>query len=92
MTTAHPGHRIEHDTFGDIEVAADRLWGAQTQRALEHFAISTEKIPLEVIHALALIKRAAMRSRVRPAKSLPVSTTISSRYRSGRAARARRPT
>ena len=59
MTSPRPLHRIEHDTFGDIEVAADRLWGAQTQRALEHFAISTEKIPIEVIHALASIKRAA---------------------------------
>jgi fumarate hydratase class II len=54
-------HRVEHDTFGDIEVAADRLWGAQTQRALAHFAISSEKVPLEVIYALARIKRAAAR-------------------------------
>jgi fumarate hydratase class II len=53
--------RLEHDTFGDIEVAADRLWGAQTQRALGHFAISTETMPLEVIRALALLKRAAAR-------------------------------
>ena len=53
--------RLEHDTFGDIEVASDRLWGAQTQRALGHFDISTEKIPREVIRALALIKRAAAR-------------------------------
>ena len=51
--------RIEHDTFGDIEVAADRLWGAQTQRALHHFAISDERMPRELIHALALVKRAA---------------------------------
>jgi fumarate hydratase class II len=57
----HSAHRVEHDTFGDIEVAADRLWGAQTQRALAHFAISGEKIPVEVIHALARIKRAAAR-------------------------------
>ena len=51
--------RIEHDTFGDIEVAADRLWGAQTQRALHHFAISDERMPRELILALALVKRAA---------------------------------
>ncbi|HYM48843.1 MAG TPA: class II fumarate hydratase [Burkholderiaceae bacterium] len=51
--------RIEHDTFGDIEVAADRLWGAQTQRALHHFAISDEKMPRELIFALALVKRSA---------------------------------
>jgi len=51
--------RIEHDTMGDIEVVADRLWGAQTQRALHHFAISEERMPRELIHALALVKRAA---------------------------------
>jgi fumarate hydratase class II len=51
--------RIERDTFGEIEVAADRLWGAQTQRALHHFAISTERMPHELILALVLIKRAA---------------------------------
>jgi fumarate hydratase, class II len=51
--------RTERDTFGEIEVAADRLWGAQTQRALQHFAISTERMPQELILALVLIKRAA---------------------------------
>lgn len=51
--------RIEHDTFGDIEVAVDRLWGAQTQRALHHFAISDERMPRELIVALALVKRSA---------------------------------
>ena len=51
--------RIERDTFGPIDVPADRLWGAQTQRSLHHFAISTEKMPGELIHALALVKRAA---------------------------------
>jgi fumarate hydratase, class II len=52
-------HRTEHDTFGDIQVPADRLWGAQTQRALEHFSISHEVIPREIIDGLTLIKRAA---------------------------------
>ncbi len=51
--------RIERDSFGPIEVAADRLWGAQTQRSLEHFHISTERMPPELIAALALVKRAA---------------------------------
>ncbi|MBE2244091.1 MAG: class II fumarate hydratase [Burkholderiaceae bacterium] len=51
--------RIEHDTFGDIEVPADRLWGAQTERSLHHFAISTERMPRELLHALALVKRSA---------------------------------
>lgn len=50
--------RIEHDTFGPIEVAADRLWGAQTQRSLEHFHISSERMPKEIILALAMVKRA----------------------------------
>ena len=55
MTT----HRSEKDSMGAIEVPADKLWGAQTQRSLEHFRISTEKMPGELIYALALTKRAA---------------------------------
>src|SRR5690349_5400114 len=54
-----PAFRSETDSFGPIEVPADRYWGAQTQRSLENFRIGTERIPLPVIHALALIKRAA---------------------------------
>lgn len=50
--------RLEKDSFGDIAVPADCLWGAQTQRSLEFFAIGTEKIPLGVVHALAMIKMA----------------------------------
>ena len=42
--------RIEHDSFGDIEVPAARLWGAQTQRSLHHFNISGERQPMEIIH------------------------------------------
>jgi len=53
--------RIEHDTLGDIEVPASMLWGAQTQRALGHFAISNETMPLELIAALVRLKRAAAR-------------------------------
>ena len=55
MTTS----RRESDSMGPIEVPADKLWGAQTQRSLEHFRISTEKMPLSLIYALALTKRAA---------------------------------
>ena len=51
--------RSETDSFGSIEVPADRYWGAQTQRSLENFRIGAERIPLPVIHALAIIKRAA---------------------------------
>jgi fumarate hydratase class II len=51
--------RIEKDSFGDIAVPGDRLWGAQTERSLHHFDISTEKMPPELIRALALVKRCA---------------------------------
>jgi len=51
--------RLERDSFGEIEVPADRLWGAQTQRSLQNFRISVEKQPVELIRALALVKRAA---------------------------------
>ncbi len=51
--------RIEKDTFGPIEVPADKLWGAQTQRSLQNFDISTEKMPREVIRALVLVKKSA---------------------------------
>ncbi len=51
--------RIERDTFGEIEVPADRLWGAQTQRSLQNFRISGERMPAELVRALALVKRAA---------------------------------
>lgn len=51
--------RTERDSFGDIAVPAARLWGAQTQRSLQHFAISTERMPTDIIRALARVKRAA---------------------------------
>ena len=51
--------RIEKDTFGPIEVPSDCLWGAQTARSLKFFSISEEKIPLEVIRAIAIVKKAA---------------------------------
>ncbi|HZR69335.1 MAG TPA: class II fumarate hydratase [Burkholderiales bacterium] len=53
-----PDYRIERDTFGEIRVPADRLWGAQTQRSLENFRISGERMPIELIRALAKVKRA----------------------------------
>jgi fumarate hydratase class II len=51
--------RTEQDSLGTIEVPADRLWGAATQRSLAHFAISRERLPPEFIRALAVVKRAA---------------------------------
>ncbi|MCK6395430.1 class II fumarate hydratase [Zoogloea sp.] len=53
--------RIEHDTFGPVAVPSDRLWGAQTQRSLQNFDISGERQPVEIIRALARIKRASAR-------------------------------
>jgi fumarate hydratase class II len=50
--------RIERDTFGPLEVPADRLWGAQTQRSLHNFRISGERVPRALIHALVLVKKA----------------------------------
>ena len=51
--------RTETDTFGPIEVPADRYWGAQTQRSIENFRIGGERMPLPLIRALAVVKRAA---------------------------------
>jgi fumarate hydratase, class II len=51
--------RTERDSFGPIEVPAERLWGAQTQRSLQYFAVSTETMPPELVHALVRVKRAA---------------------------------
>lgn len=52
-------YRIEHDSMGEIAVEADKLWGAQTQRSLENFKIGTEKMPIEIIRAFAVLKKAA---------------------------------
>src|SRR5437764_986655 len=51
--------RIEHDTFGPVEVPAEHLWGAQTQRSLQNFDISGERQPREIIRALVQIKRSS---------------------------------
>jgi fumarate hydratase, class II len=51
--------RTEYDTMGAVEVPSERLWGAQTQRSLTHFSIGRERMPLEVVRALALVKKAA---------------------------------
>ena len=99
--------RMERDTFGEIAVPADRLWGAQTQRSLQNFRISTEKQSPELIRALATVKRAAATvnaglgqleptrprpSRRPPTRCWPASTMENSRWLSGRPVRAPRPT
>jgi fumarate hydratase, class II len=52
-------YRKETDSLGEVEVAADRLWGAQTQRSLEHFSIGRDLMPREMITAYAILKKAA---------------------------------
>ena len=52
-------YRIEHDALGEMQVPADAYWGAQTQRSLINFPIGTEKMPREIIHAFAVLKKAA---------------------------------
>lgn len=51
--------RIERDSLGEVQVPVDRLWGAQTQRALEHFSIGDDLMPRELISAYAILKKAA---------------------------------
>ncbi len=51
--------RIETDSFGSVEVPAEHYWGAQTQRSLGHFAIGSQTMPLAIVRALAMVKRAA---------------------------------
>jgi fumarate hydratase class II len=53
------GMREERDTMGIVKVPSDKLWGAQTQRSIENFRIGRERMPLQIIYALALIKKAA---------------------------------
>jgi len=57
MTTG--ATRIESDSMGEIAVPADHYWGAQTQRSLQNFRIGGERLPLPLVHALALLKQAA---------------------------------
>ena len=54
-------YRIEHDSMGDMQVPADKYWGAQTQRSHENFPIGVdqETMPKEIIHAFGILKKAA---------------------------------
>ena len=58
LESTHPKMRIESDSMGNIEVPADRYWGAQTQRSLTYFSIGQDYIPPEVIKAFAILKKA----------------------------------
>ena len=50
-------YRTEHDSMGEVRVESDKYWGAQTQRSFENFKIGSEKMPMEIIYALTMIKR-----------------------------------
>lgn len=64
MTTTpqQSGFRTEKDTMGEVQVPADRLWGAQTQRSIENFKIGGDKFPREMIRALGVLKKSAARA------------------------------
>ncbi|ALS22379.1 MULTISPECIES: class II fumarate hydratase [Paenibacillus] len=64
-------YRIERDTMGEIKVPADKLWGAQTQRSSENFRIGTERMPVEVVRAFALLKKAAAQANLKLGKLEP---------------------
>ena len=51
--------RIEKDTMGPVEVPHDRYWGAQTQRSIQNFKIGGQRMPIEIVHAFAILKKAA---------------------------------
>ncbi len=59
MVTSQPKMRKETDSMGEIQVPADRYWGAQTQRSLIYFSIGKDLMPIEAVHAMAIIKKAA---------------------------------
>ena len=69
-------YRIETDSLGEVKVPADRLWGAQTQRSLEHFSIGDDLIPREMIIAYALLKKAAAHGQPRKRPAWAPNRTI----------------
>jgi fumarate hydratase class II len=54
--------RTETDSLGEVDIPADKLWGGQTQRSLEHFSIGNDLIPREMITAYAILKKGAARA------------------------------
>ena len=91
-----PRTRIEHDSMGELEVPADALWGAQTQRAVLNFPVSGRPMPRGFIRALGLVKAAAAEVNAGlgllpppPWRWPPAAGTLSSRWTSTRPVRAR---
>ena len=62
MSQAKKNTRVETDSMGSVKVPAQHYWGSQTQRSLQHFAIGNENMPLGVIHAFGLLKKAAAKA------------------------------
>lgn len=52
-------YRVEHDTMGEVRVPADKYWGAQTERSFENFKIGSSKMPIEIVHAFGILKKAS---------------------------------
>src|SRR4051812_46377690 len=73
------GQRREFDSLGDVEVPADRYWGAQTQRSLEHFNIGNDRMPKEVYHAYGYVKKAAAVVNTRAGRRVPFPERASGR-------------
>ena len=85
-----PSTRTEYDSLGPVVVSADKLWGARTQRSLEHFSIGTDLIPREMITAYVVLKKAAANAnfaggRRRPSRTWVPKSRPSSPVRPGRA-------
>src|SRR5262245_66052779 len=59
MASQSSSSRTETDSFGPIEVPSDRYWGAQTQRSKQNFRIGKDRMPIEIVHALGIVKLAA---------------------------------
>src|SRR6185369_8921527 len=68
--------RIETDSMGEIEVASDKYWGAQTERSLHHFNIGDDRMPREMIRALGVLKKAAALANEQLGKLPPEKTAL----------------
>lgn len=55
-------YRVEHDTLGEVRVPVDKLWGPQTQRSFQNFEIGSEKMPIEIVKAFAVLKKCAAKT------------------------------
>lgn len=81
-------YRIETDSMGEIKVSADKYWGAQTERSLHHFNIGKDLIPIEVVHALGTLKKAAALANCElgklPKEKMELITQVADEVRNGK--------